>query len=96
MPLTISRTLGSSNVTCRRVKPELMSLRSCRCRGGSVKIRLPSWTGLGMAGSGIVMPLVDVNVSGWPDTKRTSSYFVNAQKFVTSFHTTGVVLRSSR
>ena len=48
IPLTISRTLGSSNVTWRRVKPELMSLRSCRCRGGSVKIRLPSWTGLGM------------------------------------------------
>ena len=51
---------------------------------------------LRLAGSGIVMPFVDVNRPGLPETKRTSSYLVSAQKFVTSFHTTGVVARSSR
>ena len=96
MPLTISRTFGSSKVTWRRVKPALMSLRSCRCRGGSVKMRLPSCTGSGWLGSGMVIPFVDVNRPGLPDTKRTSSYLVSAQNFVTSFHTTGVVARSSR
>ena len=96
MPLTIARTLGSSKVTCRRVKPALISLRSWRCRGGSVKIRLPSWNGSGWAGSGMLIPLVDVNSAGLPDTKRMSSYFASAQKFVTSFHTTGELARSSR
>jgi hypothetical protein len=32
----------------------------------------------------MVMPLVDENKWGWPETKRMSSYLVRAQKFVTS------------
>ena len=96
IPRTISRIFGSSTATRRRVKPELISLRSCRCRGGSLKIRLPSCTGLGIAGSGMVMPLVEENSAGLLDTKRMSSYFSSAQKLVTSFQHTGSVARSSR
>ena len=72
-----------------------MSLRSCRWRGGSVKIRLPGCTGLSNIGSGIVMPLVDVNIAGSPDTNRTSSYLRRAQNLVTSFQQTGAFARSS-
>ncbi len=61
-----------------------------------MKIRLPGWTGLGMFGSGMVMPWVDENSAGLLDTKRMSSYFDSAQKFVTSFQHTGAVARSSR
>ena len=46
-----ARSRGSSArapPTRRRVNPELISLRSCRCRGGSLKMRLPSCTGFGM------------------------------------------------
>jgi len=96
MPPTISRIFGSRMVTCRRVKPELISLRSCRCRGGSVKMRPPSCTGLAICGSGMVTPLVEENRAGLLDTKRTSSYFSSAQKLVTSFQQTGDVARSSR
>ena len=42
------------------------------------------------------MPLVEVNMAGLLDTKRMSSYFSSAQKFVTSFQHTGDVARSSR
>jgi hypothetical protein len=96
MPRTISRIFGSSTETRRRVNPELISLRICRCRGGSVKIRLPGCTGLGSCGSGIVMPWVEVNRAGLLDTNRMSSYFSSAQKLVTSFQHTGAVARSSR
>ena len=96
MPRTISRIFGSSTATRRRVKPELISLRICRCRGGSVKIRPPGCTGLGIAGSGMVMPLVELKVAGLLDTNRTSSYLSSAQKLVTSFQHTGAVARSSR
>lgn len=96
MPLTISRAFASSNVTCRLVKPALISLRSCRCRGGSVKIRLPSCTGVSICGSGIVIPLVEVNSPGLLETYRMSSYFVSAQNSVSAFHTTGVFARNSR
>ena len=78
------------------MNPELISLRICRCRGGSVKMRLPSCTGFGIAGSGMVMPLVEENRAGLLDTKRMSSYFSSAQKLVTSFQHTGDVARSSR
>ena len=35
------------------------------------------------------MPLVELNMAGLLDTKRTSSYFSSAQKLVTSFQHTG-------
>ena len=81
IPYTISRTFGSRIATCRRVNPVLISLRSCRCRGGSVKIRLPSCTGFGITGSGIVMPLVEENRAGLLETYRMSSYLSSAQNF---------------
>lgn len=59
-------------------------------------MRLPSCTGFGITGSGIVMPFADENFPGLLETKRMSSYLHSAQKFVTSFHTTGEVARSSR
>jgi hypothetical protein len=95
MPYTISRTFGSRMATCRRVNPVLMSLRSCRCRGGSVKMRLPSCTGFGNTGSGMVMPFVDEKVFGLVDTYRMSSYLSSAQNSVTSFQHTGAVARNS-
>ena len=61
-----------------------------------MKIRLPGCTGFGSAGSGMVMPLVEVNVAGLLDTNRMSSYLSSAQKLVTSFQHTGAVARSSR
>jgi len=59
-------------------------------------MRLPSCTGLGISGSGMVMPLADENSAGLLDTKRTSSYLSSAQNFVTSFQHTGDIARSSR
>ena len=58
-------------------------------------MRFPSCTGFGITGSGIVMPLVEENVSGLVDTYRMSSYFSSAQNLVTSFQQTGVLARSS-
>ena len=91
-----ARSFGSRMATCLRVNPELISLRSCRCRGGSVKIRLPSSTGFSSVGSGTVMPLADENSAGLVDTKRTSSYLSNPQNPAASFQHTGSLARSSR
>lgn len=82
--------------TRRWVNPALMSLRSRRCRGRSVKMRLPVCAGFAIVGSGMVMPLAEQNIAGLLDTKRMSSYFNRAQNFVTSFQHTGDVARSSR
>lgn len=90
------RSLGSRMATWRRVKPVLINLRSCRCRGGSVKIRLPSSTGFSTAGSGMVMPLAEENNAGLVDTYRTSSYFSSPQNPASAFQHTGSVARSSR
>ena len=60
-----------------------------------MKIRLPSCTGFGITGSGMVMPIVEENVFGFVDTYRMSSYFSSAQNLVTSFQHTGSVARSS-
>ena len=60
-----------------------------------MKMRLPSCTGFGITGSGIVMPLVEENLSGFVDTYRMSSYFSSAQNLVTSFQHTGALARNS-
>ncbi len=61
-----------------------------------MKIRLPSITGLSIAGSGTVIPLADENSAGLVDTNLTSSYFVSAQNPCAAFQLTGSVARRSR